>query len=111
MHRVLMSAAAVGAVVSAVFAVASVFWPTWIEGVFDVAPDAGDGSAEWGVTAVALVATVVFAAAALWEHRRYVSRTRPASSPGGGLTPLRTANAATTSRRRFSPDGRDGASR
>jgi hypothetical protein len=65
-------------VVSAVFAVASVLWPTWIEGVFDVAPDAGVGSAEWGVTAVALVATVVLTAAAPWEHRRYASRTRAA---------------------------------
>lgn len=71
MHRFLMAVAGVGALVSAGCVVLSVVWPDWIERVLDVSPDGGDGSTEWGVTAVAVVATLVFVAAGLLEQRRY----------------------------------------
>ena len=74
MHRFLMAVAGVGALVSAGCVVLSVVWPDWIERVFDVSPDGGDGSTEWGVTAVAVVATLVFVAAGLLEQRRYSHR-------------------------------------
>lgn len=74
MHRFLMAVAGVGAVVSAGCVVLSVVWPDWIERVFDASPDGGDGSTEWGVTAVAVVATLVLVAAGLLEQRRYSHR-------------------------------------
>jgi hypothetical protein len=42
----------------------------WIELVFGVEPDRGDGSLEWTIVAVLLVATIVFAWLARAEWRR-----------------------------------------
>jgi hypothetical protein len=42
----------------------------WIELVFGVEPDRGDGSLEWAIVAVLLVATIVFAWLARAEWRR-----------------------------------------
>lgn len=43
----------------------------WIEAVFAVDPDAGDGSLEWILSATFLVATIVWLAMARAEWRRY----------------------------------------
>ena len=42
----------------------------WIELLFGADPDGGDGSLEWTIVAVLLVATVVFALLARVEWRR-----------------------------------------
>lgn len=39
-------------------AITTAFWPAWIETVFRVDPDAGDGAAEWLVVAVLGVAAI-----------------------------------------------------
>jgi hypothetical protein len=35
-------------------------WPDWIERIFNLAPDSGDGSVEWGWSAGFAVATLIF---------------------------------------------------
>jgi hypothetical protein len=45
---------------SAVMLVATMISPDWIERISGMAPDGGDGSAEWGATAAFAVATLVF---------------------------------------------------
>jgi len=48
------------AVVAGTLAVMTLFWPTWIETLFDVEPDGGSGEAEWWIVAVlALVAVML----------------------------------------------------
>jgi len=48
------------AVVAGTLAVATLFWPTWIETLFGVEPDGGSGEAEWLIVAVlALVAVML----------------------------------------------------
>ena len=47
-------------------------WPTWLESLFGLDPDGGDGSAEWWIVAVFAVATV--AAIALTRHDLRVAR-------------------------------------
>ncbi len=44
--------------VSAAAFVLNLFVPDWIELAFGIAPDAGDGSAEWGLTFGLFVVTV-----------------------------------------------------
>jgi len=48
--------------VSAFLTALTVAWPDWIEGIFEVDPDAGTGSSEWGITLAFVVATVMLAA-------------------------------------------------
>jgi hypothetical protein len=50
------------AVISALLTVLTMAWPDWIEGLFEVNPDAGSGSSEWGITLAFVIATVAFAA-------------------------------------------------
>lgn len=50
------------AVISALLTVLTMAWPDWIEGLFEVDPDAGSGSSEWGITLAFFVATVALAA-------------------------------------------------
>ena len=52
-------------------------WPEWIEKVFGVAPDGGDGSLEWAIVAALLViaATLSLIAADDWRRSRTRSRT------------------------------------
>ena len=47
-------------------------WPTWIEGLFGLDPDGGNGDAEWWIVAALAVATV--AAIALTRHDLRVAR-------------------------------------
>lgn len=64
--------------VTGVLTVLTLLWPQWLEALgFD--PDGGDGSAEWLIVGVLLVATLALAVTARWEWRRTtVSRARPA---------------------------------
>jgi hypothetical protein len=59
-------------VLSALLGVATILtavWPTWIEGLFRLDPDGGNGKAEWLVVAVLAVATVAAAALARRDLR------------------------------------------
>jgi hypothetical protein len=53
--RVEMGLAAVAVILAAV----SAAWPEWIEALFGVEPDAGNGAAEWGIVLALLLAAVV----------------------------------------------------
>lgn len=56
--------------VTGIVAIITLFWHDWIEAVFRVDPDSGNGSAEWLVVAVPLLLTVILAAGALRDWRR-----------------------------------------
>jgi Mg2+ and Co2+ transporter CorA len=58
--------------------IVTAIWPTWIEGVFGVDPDGGNGTAEWWIVAVLAVITV--AAAALARRDLSVVRRRTSVS-------------------------------
>lgn len=51
-------------------AVVTLFWHDWIEAVFGMEPDQGNGSAEWLAVVVFLLVTVILAAGARREWRR-----------------------------------------
>jgi hypothetical protein len=55
---------------AAVLAILTSIWPDWIEAVFGVDPDHGNGSLEWAVVAVLAVAAIACAIAARAEWRR-----------------------------------------
>jgi hypothetical protein len=65
-------------VLSALLGLATILtavWPTWIEGLFHVDPDGGNGKAEWLIVVVLGLATVAAAALArrdlrVVRHRR-----------------------------------------
>jgi hypothetical protein len=50
-------------------------WGDWIEAVFRVSPDNGDGSLEWAIVAALFLVTVVSATAAYAEWTRSSSVT------------------------------------
>ena len=60
------------AALSAALFIATLTWPEWIEVVFGVEPDHGDGSAEWLVTAVTGLSAIVavLLARAYWRRLR-----------------------------------------
>jgi hypothetical protein len=62
-------------VASAVLLALTMAWPDWIERFFGLAPDAGDGSAEWGLALAFGVAALVFFADAgrMWRRRARAS--------------------------------------
>ena len=66
------------ATVTGVLAVVTIFWHDWIEAVFGVNPDRGNGSAEWLVVLLLAVVTVALAAGARHEWRRAHRVTRTA---------------------------------
>jgi hypothetical protein len=57
------------AVTSAFLALLTLVVPDWIEAVFRVDPDGGNGSLEWFIVAVFVVATAVFGLMARAELR------------------------------------------
>ena len=57
------------AVVAATLAVVTLIWPTWIESLFRVEPDAGSGEAEWWIVAVLAVVAVASAVLARRDYR------------------------------------------
>lgn len=50
-------------------AVVTAIWPTWIESIFEVAPDGGSGAAEWWIVAVFGVAGLAAAILARRDFR------------------------------------------
>lgn len=58
------------AVLSGCLALVTLVWHNWIELLFGVEPDGGDGSFEWGLVVFLLLATVIFSALARAEWRR-----------------------------------------
>lgn len=54
------------AVIFGLLAVVTSVWPTWIEAITGLEPDAGSGAAEWGI--VVVFAVVALGAAALARH-------------------------------------------
>lgn len=57
------------AVVLGAATILTAVWPDWIEGLFGVDPDGGNGSVEWLIVAVLAVATVVVAGLARRDLR------------------------------------------
>ncbi len=60
-------------VVSAILAVVTLIWPNWIELLFEAEPDGGDGSWEWAISAIFILAAVVFSVLARLDFR-YLAR-------------------------------------
>ena len=58
------------AVFAGLLGILTVFWHDWIETVFGVDPDHGNGSAEWLVVLALAVVTVALAVGARHEWRR-----------------------------------------
>jgi hypothetical protein len=54
-------------------------WRDWIEGVFGVDPDHHNGSLEWLLVALLLLATLAFGALARGEWQRYRAVAKSAS--------------------------------
>ena len=66
------------ACLSGSLAVVTLVWHNWIELLFGVEPDGGDGSFEWAVVVFLLLVTVVFSALARIEWQR--GRSQPESA-------------------------------
>jgi hypothetical protein len=64
------------ALVFAVLAVVTLIWPTWIESLTGLEPDAGTGESEWWIVLVFGLGAVGAAALARSDHRR-ARRHRP----------------------------------
>jgi hypothetical protein len=62
--------------VTGIAAVITLLWHDWIEAAFKVDPDSGNGSAEWLIVLVLLLATVTLASGARREWRRAALATR-----------------------------------
>lgn len=60
---------AIGAAVTGLAAAITAIVPDWIEEVFHVDPDSGNGSLEWLIVAALALATVTLSALA-WRERR-----------------------------------------
>jgi tetrahydromethanopterin S-methyltransferase subunit E len=56
--------------VTGIAAVITLFWHDWIEAVFGIDPDSGNGSAEWLIISVLLIVTVALAVGGRREWRR-----------------------------------------
>jgi hypothetical protein len=55
---------------SALLLIMTAAWPDWIEGVFGVDPDGGDGSLEWAIVAVLVLCAIAGPLLARLEWRR-----------------------------------------
>lgn len=58
------------AVVATALAVVTFIWPAWIETVFSVDPDGGNGTAEWLVVGLLALVAVTAAMLARRDYRR-----------------------------------------
>ena len=56
--------------VAGIVTVITLFWRDWIEAVFRIHPDGGNGSAEWLIVVVLLLVTVALAVGARREWHR-----------------------------------------
>jgi hypothetical protein len=59
-----------GAAISTVLAIVTLFLPAWIEAIFGVDPDRHNGSLEWVIVGVLLVAAGVLGSISRGEWRR-----------------------------------------
>ena len=66
----------VAAGLSSILFVVTLFWTDWIEIIFGVNPDEGNGSAEWLVVVILLAVTSVLVLGARLEWRRARLATR-----------------------------------
>jgi succinate dehydrogenase hydrophobic anchor subunit len=62
------------AVICAVLLAVTLVWKDWIEIVFGVDPDAGNGSLEWLIVGASAVVALLLASAAGYEFRRATPR-------------------------------------
>jgi hypothetical protein len=62
------------ATLSAVMFAVTLAWPDWIEEVFGIDPDRGNGSLEWAIVVALGLVAVSLGAAARKTHRRLVAR-------------------------------------
>jgi len=62
--------------ITGILAILTLFWPQWIEAVFGIDPDGGNGSAEWLTVGILLIATVLLAVNAhfVWRRTRLSQR-------------------------------------
>ena len=60
----------VAAVVTGVMLVVTAIWPNWIERLWEVEPDGGDGSLEWALVGVLTVVTITLSVVARVEWTR-----------------------------------------
>jgi hypothetical protein len=58
------------ACISGGLTVLTLIWHNWIELLFEMEPDGGDGSAEWAVVLIFIVLTVTFSGLARMEWQR-----------------------------------------
>jgi hypothetical protein len=67
------------AALTGVLGLVTVVWQDWIEAVFGVDPDGGDGSVEWAIVVLLFAATVAFTlmARADWRRRAVPGLTSP----------------------------------
>ncbi len=72
-----------GSAVSLVAFVVTLIWPDWIERVFGVDPDGGNGSFEWLIVALLLLATVAGSVVARREWARPRRLWRVDGEPSG----------------------------
>ena len=66
------------AMILAVLAMVTLFWPRWIESLTGLEPDAGSGGAEWGI--VALFAVLALAAGLLVRRDYRVAALRSSTA-------------------------------
>lgn len=70
-RRWLYRAEGVFGLLSTALCCAAIWAPTWIESVVGADPDGGNGSAEWGLASVALLAAVVLTALSALHRSRW----------------------------------------
>jgi tetrahydromethanopterin S-methyltransferase subunit E len=58
------------ATVTGLLFVITLFWHDWVEIIFDVDPDHGNGLLEWSIVGALLVVTVILFVSARYEWRR-----------------------------------------
>ncbi len=58
------------ATVTGLLFVITLFWHDWVEIIFDVDPDHGNGLLEWSIVGALLVATIILFVFARYEWRR-----------------------------------------
>jgi len=80
---VLLYVEALMAVLSACALALTLVWPRWIEDVFGLEPDGGDGSTEWGLALVLLGITLTASIGAVrdWRLQRPGPRLNCGSRP------------------------------
>ena len=75
------------AAVSLFLLVLTIAWPEWIEEIFGIEPDGGNGMAEWGIVVVFAVATAALALTARREWRNATVTAAGADQSSGAGDP------------------------